>query len=198
MKKWLLSTGLTVMMPLMLVFFILVVMSGGASGSTSGKGKVTPATPTATEAEFIERIAAGAKLTQNEYGVLASVTMGQAILESGWGKSGLAIEGNNLFGVKADSRWTGPTLEMRTTEEVDGGIISIMATWRAYNSWDDSVLDHGRFLKENSRYAEAGLFQATDYRGQVQALKNAGYATESDYVNLVCGVIESYGLNKYD
>lgn len=196
MKKWLVSTVLlTTVLPIVVVFFLLITCSGGSSGSTNGS--VTPVAPTQTEGEFIAAIAPAAKQTQQEYGVFASVTIGQAILESGWGKSGLTAKANALFGIKA-ANWSGPTVQMKTQEEVNGGMIWVPATWRAYNSWEESVLDHAKFLKENSRYAQAGVFEAKNYKEQVEAIKRAGYATESDYVSLVCRVIESYNLNQYD
>lgn len=147
---------------------------------------------------FIDSILKGAMEGYKKYKVLPSVTIGQAIIESGWGKSDLAIQGKNLFGIKADSRWQGATLLMNTNEEYGGHNVTEMALWRKYNSFNDSVEDHGKFLFENSRYALAGVFEAKNYREQITAIKNAGYATESDYVSIICGVIECYGLNALD
>ena len=194
MKKWLVSGGiLIIMFPMLVIFMLLIACSGN---NDSGKS-ANPVAQTQTQEEFITGLSTAAKKTQEEYKVFASVTIGQAILESGWGQSGLTARANNLFGIKA-ANWTGPTIEMMTQEEVNGGMIWVPAQWRVYNSWEDSILDHGKFLKENSRYTKAGVFKAKNYREQLEAIKKAGYATESNYVSLVCGIIESYKLNEYD
>lgn len=152
----------------------------------------------ASVSEFIERVAPGAKETQKEYGVFASITIAQAALESGWGKSGLTQKGNALFGIKADSSWQGAYCEMETKEHVNGQVITITARFRAYNSWEESIKDHGKFLKENPRYTKAGMFKAKDYIGQAYALKDAGYATDENYPILLISLIQQYGLYQYD
>ena len=119
----------------------------------------------------------------------------QAILESGWGKSAI---GNNLFGIKADSSWSGEYVECGTKEYDGGGAYSTTAKFRAYSNWGESVEDHGKFLKDNSRYAKAGLFSAKDYIGQAYALKSAGYATDPNYPMMLIELIQKYGLNQYD
>ena len=150
------------------------------------------------EQKFIMKVRQGAMEGQKEFGVFASVTIAQAILESGWGESQLSVKANNLFGVKADSSWTGPTIDMLTQEEVNGGKVTVTAKWRVYDSWGDSIYDHGKFLKENSRYTEAGVFNATNCYDQIRAIHRAGYATDSSYTDLVTGIIDSYKLYLYD
>ena len=188
---------------------ILILISGGLlagifammSSSGSGSGIVNSDSLKNLNEEqraFINSILNGTMKTFTQYKVFPSVTIAQAILESGWGKSDLAIEGRNLFGIKADSSWKGQTVLMSTNEEYGGHAVTEMAAWRKYNSFDDSVEDHGKFLAENSRYSSAGVFEAKNYKEQITAIKNAGYATESNYVELICGVIENYGLNSLD
>lgn len=197
MKKWLVSSIIgSLFLPIIIMFFFLTICSGEGA-TNNGGGTVVHMKPSLTQAEFIETLVPAAKQTEKEYGIFTSVTLGQAILESGWGESGLALGANNLFGIKAYN-WSGATIQMKTQEEVNGGMIWTMAQWRAYNTWNDSIIDHGKFLKENSRYSEAGVFKAKNYKEQVEALKRAGYATDSSYVSLVCGVIECYNLNQYD
>jgi flagellum-specific peptidoglycan hydrolase FlgJ len=149
-------------------------------------------------AEFIKLIKDGAIEGKRTYGVFASVCMAQAILESGWGKSGLATKGKNLFGIKANKGWTGPVVEMTTTEDGPSGKYRTKAKFRAYNSFAESMKDHGRFLKENSRYTNHGVFSARTPREQISAIKAAGYATDSKYVSLVMGVIDSNNLTQFD
>lgn len=165
--------------------------AGGNGGSFSGQTE----TPTGTNAEFIQRVSSGAIETQKKYGVFASISIAQGILESGWGKYAI---GNNLFGIKADSSWHGEYVECATKEYDGGGAYSTVARFRAYSSWGESVEDHGKFLKENSRYASAGLFNATDYIGQAYALKSAGYATDPNYPLQLIELIQKYGLYQYD
>lgn len=146
---------------------------------------------------FISQILPGAKKGLED-GILPSISLSQAILESGWGKSGLAIKANNLFGIKADNSWSGDILEMLTQEEVNGGMITILAKWRVYKDWNESVIDHNNFLIKNSRYKENGVFDAKNYVEQAQALQKAGYATNSDYAEKLIQVINTYSLNLYD
>lgn len=190
---------------------ILILLAGGflacifamisATSGSSGGGIVNSDSLKNLNDEqkaFINSILSGTMKSYQQYKVFPSVTVAQAIIESGWGKSELAIQGRNLFGIKADAGWKGETLLMSTNEEYGGHTVTEMAVWRKYNSFDDSVEDHGKFLAENSRYALAGVFEAKNYKEQITAIKNAGYATESDYVDIICGTIECYGLNALD
>ena len=124
--------------------------------------------------EFIESIEQQAYINYKKYGILPSITIGQAILESGWGKSQLAMEHNNLFGIKADSRWNGDIATMTTNENYSD---VIEASFRKYDSKAESIEDHGLFLYENERYTVNGVFIAKDYRSQALALQSAGYST---------------------
>lgn len=87
---------------------------------------------------------------------------------------------------------------MPTQEYVNGEAVTTISKWRVYDRFEDSVRDHGKFLKENQRYEDAGVFNAENYIEQVQAIKLAGYATDPEYANLICNTIEAYSLNRYD
>lgn len=151
--------------------------------------------------EFLNTVSKGAIDSYNKYGVLPSITIAQAILESGWGKSELAVTHNNLFGIKADSRWSGAVATIATSENYND---SIIANFRKYNSIDESIEDHGKFLCENSRYSEYGLFSAKDYKAQAQVLEEAGYSTVQDengtpiYADKLISIIRKYNLMQYD
>ena len=159
---------------------------------------ITGSSMTGDRKEFIDKIATGAVEGFRKYGVYASVTIGQAILESGWGKSKLATQANNLYGIKADSRWAGEYVTMSTKEDGANGKYTINAKFRKYKSWDESTEDHAKFLKENKNYTKHGVFSATNYYDQLKAIKAAGYATDRNYVNLVDGVIKSNKLTEFD
>ena len=145
---------------------------------------------------FINAVYAGANAGYHQYNLFASVTIAQGGLETGWNTS---PAGNNLFGIKADSSWTGKTFTSETQEDDgSGNLVTVTATFRAYDSISDSVLDRCKFLKENQRYTDAGVFSASTPEAQVQALKDAGYATDSNYVSKLVGIINDYNLKVYD
>ena len=124
------------------------------------------------------------------HGIPASITLAQGLLESGAGKSKLATEANNHFGIKADSRWSGSTYS-----HLDNG------NWhkfRVYKSAEKSYEDHSLFLVGNSRYSALFKLDRTDYKGWAKGLKNAYYAEDREYDKKLIGIIERYGLHKYD
>lgn len=148
--------------------------------------------------EFISSLIKGAKLTYDKYGVYPSVTIGQAILESNWGRSDKAQLCNNLFGIKADKSWNGDRKSLPTKEWENGKEISIVCDWRSYKSISESLEDHGRFLYSRPWYAKAGVFDANNYKEQIIAIHRAGYATDPSYASKICSVIERYKLWQYD
>lgn len=151
--------------------------------------------------EFIDSVSEIAFDNYKEYKILPSITISQAILESGWGESELSSEYNNLFGIKADSRWSGEKVELETKENYDDVIVS---AFRAYEDLTSSIKDHGRFLYENERYSLNGLFDGKTYKEQAQALENAGYSTAKDedgnliYADKLIRVIQENNLMLYD
>ena len=109
---------------------------------------------------FIAAVAPGAKAAQKSHNILASLTMAQAALESGWGKH--TYDGNNLFGIKSNG-WKGRTVTIRTAkEDKNGNRYYINAAFRAYNSWADSIAGHAEFLSAIKRYAN--IIGCTNYR----------------------------------
>lgn len=125
-----------------------------------------------------------------KYGIPASITLAQGLLESGAGKSKLSVEGNNHFGIKADKRWKGKTIT-----SFDNG------NWhkfRRYNDPAQSYEDHSKFLRENSRYDALFKLKKTDYKGWAKGLKKAYYAEDRQYDSKLIGIIEKYGLHKFD
>ena len=136
-----------------------------------------------TEEEFFKNVSGGAMKGYKNNGIFASITLAQAKLESGTGGSGLTSKANNLFGIKAYN-WAGKSVGMNTKEQVQGITITVLAPFRAYNNWEESIQDHTNFLTQNKRYAEYGVFTAKTYSEQAQALQNAGYATDSNYARL--------------
>ncbi|MCR8746422.1 glycoside hydrolase family 73 protein [Romboutsia lituseburensis] len=150
---------------------------------------------------FIKSIEKGAKKSYKKYGIYPSVTIAQAILESGWGQSKLATESNNIFGIKADISWNGDYVEVITSENYDD---TITAKFRKYEDINKSIEDHAKFLVENPRYEEYGVFKAKNYKDQAQALEDAGYSTKQNksgefiYADMLIDIIKRYGLHKID
>lgn len=153
---------------------------------------------TTEQKNFIKKVGAFASAEMKKSGVLASLTVAQAILESSWGKSELATSGNALFGIKATKSWKGKVYCKDTKECYDGvSLVEVKnATFRAYDSWEESVEDHSTFLKANKRYKE--VIGETDYKKACEAIKAAGYATDPDYVEKLVKLIEDYGLTEFD
>lgn len=151
--------------------------------------------------EFINKMYPQATEIYNKYGVLPSITISQAILESGWGKSELSTKANNLFGIKADNRWSGKKIKMNTSEYYSEKIEDY---FRVYNSTEDSIKDYGEFLKNNKRYKQSGVFNATHYLEQAKAIEKAGYSTvendkgEQIYSKLLIDLIQEQNLQLLD
>ena len=146
---------------------------------------------------FIKGIEEASIKNYSNYGILPSVTISQAILESQWGQSALATNYNNYFGIKADKSWKGKIANFKTKENYKDVII---ANFRAYNSKEESIYDLGKFLKENNRYNKSGLFKGGSYLDQANALESAGYATAKNdqgeliYADRLIGIIQENNL----
>ncbi|MBI1222736.1 MAG: LysM peptidoglycan-binding domain-containing protein [Bacteroidetes bacterium] len=123
-------------------------------------------------------------------GIPASITMAQGLLESGNGNSRLARQGNNHFGIKCKTSWTGKTIY--EDDDAPG------ECFRAYDSAYLSYIDHSEFLLGNQRYAFLFEYDRTDYKSWANGLKKAGYATNPKYPNLLITIIERHELHKLD
>jgi len=151
--------------------------------------------------EFIKGIYQQASNIYDKYGVLPSLTISQAILESGWGKSELSVKAHNLFGIKADTSWKGQKVKMNTSEYYNKKIID---QFRVYNSNEESIMDYGEFLKNNKRYQQSGVFKATQYLEQAKAIEKSGYSTvendkgEDIYAKLLIEIIQEQNLQLLD
>ncbi|MDL2310393.1 glucosaminidase domain-containing protein [Peptostreptococcaceae bacterium OttesenSCG-928-C18] len=147
--------------------------------------------------DFIAKVGAVAAEDMEKSGILASLIIAQAILESGWGMSELAANANALFGIKAGSRWNGRVFSIATKECYDGvNFTDEVALFRAYDSWEDSIADHSAFLVGSSRYA--AVIGEKDYKIACTAIHAAGYATDPTYAEKLITIIESYDLDVYD
>lgn len=164
-------------------------------------GTVPQPPPRLTNEQFIAAAVPGAQRGWREYGVPASVTIAQAILESGWGRSALSATDRNYFGIKCFGG-PGPIASgchTYQTFECDkaGTCFTTEASFRTYATVADSFRDHGRFLRDNSRYRGAFAY-GRDPDMFLRKVWEAGYATDPQYVSKVKGLMASYNLYRYD
>ena len=124
------------------------------------------------------------------YKIPASITLAQALLESGAGLSELARSSNNHFGIKCHSDWTGDKI-YRTDDAPN-------ECFRKYNSIEDSYEDHSKFLIQHPRYSVLFTYDIRDYTSWAEGLQTCGYATNKGYANSLIQLIEDYDLYKYD
>ena len=140
--------------------------------------------------EYIEKYHRIAVLHQQQYGIPASITLAQGLLESRAGRSRLAVQGNNHFGIKCHGRaWNGGKIYADDDAPDE--------CFRSYRSADDSFEDHARFLKQR-RYAPLFKLKVTDYKGWARTLRQCGYATDKRYADKLIDIIETYELYRYD
>lgn len=143
--------------------------------------------------EYTRQYAEYAMEQMRRYGIPASVTLAQGILESANGQSRLAQNENNHFGIKATPEWIaeGGRYGVYTDDRPDEKFCS-------YESVSDSYEHHSRFLRENGRYARCFALAPDDYKGWTQGLEQAGYATGGRYADSLQRIIEQNGLQRYD
>ncbi len=139
---------------------------------------------------YIEQWHETAVAEMKEFGIPASITLAQGILESGNGESFLAKEARNHFGIKCHQDWEGDKVYHDDDEDDE--------CFRKYDDAEDSFRDHSLFLKDRRRYAFLFEEDPTDYEAWAKGLKKAGYATNPKYAKLLIELIERYELHRYD
>jgi len=138
---------------------------------------------------YIDNFAQLAVIQQKEFGIPASITLSQGLLESGAGQSFFARNSNNHFGIKCHD-WTGD--KVYHDDDAKG------ECFRKYNNVIDSYRDHSLFLKNKGRYSFLFDYSATNYEAWAHGLKKAGYATDPSYAYKLISIIENYELHKFD
>jgi flagellar protein FlgJ len=166
-------------------------------------GSGTPTSSvTLTSAQFIAAAVPGAQLGWRQFGVPPSVTIAQAVLESGWGRSSLASVDRNYFGIKCFDNVFGTLANgchvYRTNECTKAGsCFATTASFRTYATMANSFRDHGHFLKVNSRYKPAFAY-TRDANRFIWNVWKAGYATDPNYYTKITGIMASNRLYQYD
>ena len=160
--------------------------------------------------EFIEYMAPMATAAINYALILPSVTIAQACLESAYGTSDLAVNAHNVFGMKAElsgntwpSAWDGTSIYTKKSPEQDeqGNTTYLESDFRRYPDVQQSVIDHTLYLAGAMKDSEPrykGLVGELSYRKAAQIIKDGGYATDINYVDKICSIIETYDLTLYD
>ena len=151
--------------------------------------KIVRATPTNTE-EYIKKYAPIAIKKMHEHNIPASITLAQGVLESGSGRSSLAIKSNNHFGIKCHKGWQGKSVTHDDDEKGE--------CFRKYKYPETSYEDHSQFLLTRGRYASLFKLGHKNYKGWAYGLKRAGYATDKKYPKKLIAIIKKYDLSKYD
>jgi len=139
---------------------------------------------------YIENYSLIAKEEMLQYGIPASITLAQGILESGAGRGELSAKSNNHFGIKCHKGWTGG----RVYHDDD----KLQECFRKYKDPKYSFRDHSLFLTQRSRYNDLFKHKKDDYKSWAKGLKKAGYATDPKYPDKLIRIIETYELFVYD
>jgi len=168
--------------------YFLILLLLGASCSTSRKA-VEPVT-TASSEEYIRQYKDLAVQEMNRTGIPASITLAQGMLESNYGNSTLAREGNNHFGIKCHNTWNGRRIYHDDDRRQE--------CFRKYRDVYESFKDHSEFLTEGQRYAFLFDYDKTEYKKWARGLKRAGYATSPTYATRLIELIERYQLYRFD
>jgi flagellum-specific peptidoglycan hydrolase FlgJ len=145
---------------------------------------------TALVLEYIDKYKEIAKQDMLQYGIPASITLGQGILESGAGTGPLSIQANNHFGIKCHKEWTGPSIKYDDD--------AAQECFRQYTEPKESYRDHSLFLTSRERYSSLFKLDKGDYKLWAKGLKDAGYATDAAYSTKLISLIERYQLQKLD
>lgn len=143
-----------------------------------------------TREEYIKRYSSLAVDKMNSYGIPASITLAQGLLESDNGNSRLAREGNNHFGIKCHSTWSGKRIYANDDKSRE--------CFRKYKSEEQSFDDHSLFLVNGKRYAFLFSYSSKNYKKWAHGLKKAGYATNPQYAHMLIKIIEDNELHRFD
>ncbi|CAN7308688.1 flagellar assembly peptidoglycan hydrolase FlgJ [Caballeronia sp. LjRoot29] len=164
------------------------------NGYSADSALTPPARGVGTDkvAAFVDRLAAPAQAASSATGIPARFIIGQAALESGWGKREIknsdGTSSHNVFGIKATSDWSGKTTNAVTTEYVNGKPQKVVEKFRAYDSYEDALTDYASVLKSNPRYAPV-VEASRDAAGFAHGMQKAGYATDPQYAKKLISIM---------
>ncbi|MEA3125928.1 MAG: peptidoglycan hydrolase FlgJ [Caballeronia sp.] len=166
----------------------------GGNGYSADSALTPPARGVGTDkvAAFVDRLAAPAQAASSATGIPARFIIGQAALESGWGKREIkntdGSSSHNVFGIKATSDWSGKTASAVTTEYVNGKPQKVVEKFRSYDSYEEALTDYASVLKNNPRYAPV-VEASRDAAGFAHGMQKAGYATDPQYAKKLISIM---------
>ena len=167
-----------------------IPLVSGLPGVKSAQGAGAPSnieSEFSSPEEFVQRLLPMAREAAARLGQEPQVLIAQAALETGWGRnairSGDGANSHNLFGIKADQRWSGERVTVPTLEFEGGVPVRRQAAFRAYGSFEESFRDYADFIQSNPRYQ--GALAAQDGRAYLAGLQEAGYATDPKYAEKI-------------
>jgi peptidoglycan hydrolase FlgJ len=172
--------------------------ANGALTNGSGYGRNSALVPAGNSGDasvdgFVDKLANAAQQASSSTGIPARFIIGQAALESGWGKREIkkadGSTSHNVFGIKATKDWTGKTVSTVTTEYVNGSPHRVVEKFRAYDSYEDAMADYAGMLKSNPRYASV-INSAHSAEGFAQGMQRAGYATDPHYARKLISIMQ--------
>jgi LysM repeat protein len=170
--------------------FFLLILSSLIISCRVGRQNVITVRPDLNAETYIATYKELAVSEMKRSGVPASITLAQGMIESDYGRSKLAREANNHFGIKCHRDWNGPTIRHHDDKRNE--------CFRKYRKPEESFADHSEFLRSGSRYSFLFSLDQTDYKGWARGLKKAGYATNPDYANMLIRKIEEHNLQYFD
>lgn len=172
------------------VLIILIILNSCSTTKRAARSKAPSGPPTEYAMAYLNTYSALAVSEMKRTGIPASITLAQGMLESNYGRSRLATQGNNHFGIKCHSTWSGQKIYHDDNSRGE--------CFRSYRTAEESFIDHSEFLVNGSRYRDLFHLSSTDYKGWAHGLKKAGYATDPKYADLLIRKIEEYRLWAYD
>jgi flagellum-specific peptidoglycan hydrolase FlgJ len=167
-------------------------LTNSDKGASTKEDKTARLSKKRKQKKYVERFAKVAQMEMEKYGIPASITLAQGLLESNVGESKLASRNNNHFGIKCFSRSCHKGHCSNFTDD------SHKDFFRVYKSAWESYRAHSLLLKRNDRYAPLFKLRSTDYRSWAKGLKKAGYATDPKYADKIVNLIEDLELNRFD
>ncbi|MFM2394837.1 MAG: hypothetical protein RLZZ546_2819 [Bacteroidota bacterium] len=147
--------------------------------------------------QYVDNYKELAVVEMHRSGIPASIILSQALHESNYGGSKLAIEANNHFGIKCKSYWVGMTYYHKDDDYNQQGVLT-ESCFRSYPSALESYVDHSNFLMQTRHYETLFGYEKTDYKAWAYGLKQCGYATDEKYSEKLIQLIEKYDLDQYD
>jgi len=185
------AKSMTMPMPASTIATLANTTNASTTNAVTDLGKTISATE--RKREFVSTMAEHAKAAEAKTGIPAKFMLGQAALESGWGKKEIKDSSGqsafNVFGIKATGNWTGPTVDVTTTEFVNGVANKVVAKFRAYASYAESFADYAKLIVDSPRYANVIKTAREGVEAFAQGLQRAGYATDPAYATKLTRVI---------